>query len=64
MVDATTVWRRKSEVVATVVASTTVAVAAASLGDFAVDAVAFNLEDVVGSRRRRAVVALGLVVER
>ena len=49
--------RRKSEVVATVVAPTTVAVVAASLGDFAVAAAAVNLEDVAGSRRRRAVVA-------
>ena len=43
--------------VATVVAPTTVAVAAASLGDFAVAAAAVKLEDVAGSRRRRAVVA-------
>ena len=34
--------RRESEVVATVVASTTVAVAAASLGDFAVTAAVVN----------------------
>ena len=45
--------------VATVVASTTVAVAAASLGDFAVAAAAVKLEDVAGSRRR-AVVARGV----
>ena len=45
--------------VATVVASTTVEVAPASLGDFAVAAAAVNLEDVAGSRRRRAVVARG-----
>ena len=43
--------------VATVVAFTTVAVAAASLGDFSVAAAAVNLEDVAGSCRRRAVVA-------
>ena len=43
--------------VATVVAPTTVAVAAASLGDFAVAAAAVNLEDVASNRRRRAVVA-------
>ena len=41
----------------TVVAPTTVAVAPASLGDFAVAAAAVNLEDVAGSRRRTAVVA-------
>ena len=46
--------------VATVVASTTVAAAAASLGDFAVAVAAVNLEDVAGSRRRRAVVARGV----
>ena len=46
--------------VATVVAPTTVAVAAASLGDFAVAAAAVNLEDVAGSHRRRAVVARGV----
>ena len=51
--------RRKSEVVATVVAPTTVAVAAASLGDVAVAAAAVKLEDVAGSRRR-AVVARGV----
>ena len=45
--------RRKPEVVATVVAPTTVAVAPTSLGDFAVAAAAVNLEDVAGSRRRR-----------
>ena len=45
---------------ATVVASTTVAVAAASLGDFAVTAAAINLEDVAGSRRRKAVIARGV----
>ena len=45
--------------VATVVTSTTVEVAAASLGDFAVAAPSFNHEDVAGSRRRRAVVAPG-----
>ena len=49
-----------SEVVAAVVASTTVAVVAESLGDFAVAAAAVNLEDVPGSRRRRAVVARGV----
>ena len=49
----------KPEVVATVVGSTTVAVAAGSLGDFAVAASAVNLKDVVGNRRRRAVVAKG-----
>ena len=43
--------------VATVVAPTTVVVAAASLGDFAVAAAAVKLEDVAGSRRKRAVVA-------
>ena len=43
--------------VATVVAPTTVAVAAASLGDFAVAAATVNLEDVAGSRRRRAIMA-------
>ena len=41
----------------TVVASTTVAVAAASPGDFAVAAAAVNLEDVSGSRTRTAMVA-------
>ena len=46
--------------VATVVGPTTVAVAAASLGDFAVAAAAVNLEDVAGSRRRRVVVARGV----
>ena len=50
--------------VTTVVASTTVAVAAASLGYLAVEAAAVNLEDIAGSRRRRAVVARGLVVGR
>ena len=49
-----------SEVVAAVVASTTVAVVAESLGDFAVAAAAVNLEDVAGSRRRRAVLARGV----
>ena len=39
--------RRKSEVVATVVAPTTAAVAAASLGDFDVTAAAVNLKNVV-----------------
>ena len=48
------------EVVATVVAPTTVAVAAALLGDFDVAAAAVNLEGVAGSRRRRAVVARGV----
>ena len=45
--------------VATVVAFTTVAVAAASLGDFALAAVV-NLKDEAGIRRRRAVVARGV----
>ena len=44
---------------ATVVAPTMVA-AAATLGDFAVAAAAVNLEDVAGSRRKRAVVARGV----
>ena len=48
------------EVVATVVTSTTVAVAPASLGDFAVAAAAVNLEDIAGSRRRREVMARGV----
>ena len=52
--------RRNSEMAATVVAPTTVAVAAASLGDFSVAAAAVNLEDVAGSRRRKAVVARGV----
>ena len=47
--------------VATVVASTTVAVAPASLGDLAVAADAVNLEDIAGSRTRRAVMARGVV---
>ena len=46
--------------VATVFASTTVAVAPASLGDFAVAAAVVNPEDVAGSRRRKAVVARGV----
>ena len=45
------------EVVATVVAPTTVAVAAALLGDFDVAAAAVNLEDVAGSRGRQAVMS-------
>ena len=45
---------------ATVVAPPTVAVAAASLGSFAVTAAAVNLVDVVGSRRTRAVVTRGV----
>jgi len=45
--------------VATVDAFTTVAVAAASLGDFALAAVV-NLKDEAGIRRRRAVVARGV----
>ena len=49
--------RRKSEVVATVVVPTMVAVAAVSLGGFAVAVAAVSLEDVAGSRRRRTVVA-------
>ena len=46
--------------VATVVAPTTVAMAAASLGDFAVAAAVVNLEDVTGGCRRRAVVSRGV----
>ena len=46
--------------VATVVASTTVAVAAAPLGDFAVAAAAVNLEDVAGNRRMGTVVPRGV----
>ena len=46
--------------VATVVASTTFAVVAASLDGFALAADAVNLEDVPASRRRRAVVARGI----
>ena len=53
--------RRDSEMAATVVAPTTVAVTAASLGDFAVAAVAVNLKDVAGSRRRSVVVTRGVV---
>ena len=49
--------RRNLEVVATVVAPTTVAVAAALLGDFDVAAAAVNLEDVAGSRGRQAVMS-------
>ena len=52
--------RRNSEMAATVVAPTTGAVAAASLGDFAAAAAAVKLEDVAGSRRRWAVVARGV----
>ena len=46
--------------VATVVASSPVAVAPASLGDLAVAGAAVNLKDVAGSRKRRETAARGV----
>ena len=53
-------WRRNSEMVATVVAATTVAMASAWLGDLAVVDVAVTVEDVAGRRGEMAVVVLAV----